>query len=395
LYTYVIRARSYKETWNRASHQIVEIRGLFFTLISSGDLYARARPVLVYLGYGLGGAAFGYVTPLLITGVAGVLLVTINLEKQGQTSFDRGYFNEILSYSAPIFVSALLSGIFLQSLNFILPLYASDSAIGNLSAATNFTVLISFILTPISTAMFPLLSKLKPSDSVFQGVYNNIIKYEAIVVYPIAAGVIALSVRMVGILYGADYQASIVYIQIIMLNYLFLGLGSGVNGILLNSQKKNDIQLRTTLIYLLVGVPMGILLIPRYGVLGYQATTILAPMLGLLYTILWIRKNLGISLDLSSTGKIMLSAIVGYAACIIVLKRLSFNPWVELFLGGTALALCYIASILFTGALTSKNIYDIKQITDKNKIGKTLGGPVLVILMRLAHHASASRASHD
>jgi O-antigen/teichoic acid export membrane protein len=341
-------------------------------------------PALVYLGYGVVGAAIGNIAPLLATGVIGVLLVIFNLRKTIFTGLNTSYFRLILSYSAPIFMSALISGVFIQGLNFILPLYASASAIGNLSAATNFNVLISFILTPISTAMFPLLSKLSPRDSVFQSVYNNIIKYEAIVAYPVAAGIIALSSRMVGALYGPDYQPATLYIQIIMLNYIFLGIGSTVNSILLNSQKRTDIQFRTTIIYLIVGIPMGVFFIPRYGVLGFQATTMLAPKLGLLYSILWIRKNLGISLELVSTVKIASSAILGYMACRTVLIILSFNVWIELFLGGIAISVTYMVSIMLTGALIAKNFNDIKHITDKNRLGKTLVGPILEYLIKHA-----------
>ncbi|TFH15973.1 hypothetical protein E4H04_07410 [Candidatus Bathyarchaeota archaeon] len=351
--------------------------------IISSILKSIISPVLVYLGYGLVGAAIGNNIPILFAGLTGIILIIINLKKSGFTTFNTGYFKPILQYSAPIFISAILSGVFLQVLNFILPLYASDSQIGNLSAATNFNVLISFVLTPISTAMFPLLSKLSPRDSVFQSVYNNIIKYEAIVAFPIAAGVIALSSRMVNILYGTDYQSSILFIQIIMLNYLFLGFGSTVNSILLNSQKRTDIQLKITLLYLTVGIPMGVLLIPRYGVLGFQATTILAPKLGLLYSILWIWKNLRIKLELASTSKIAASATLSYIACIAILSLITSNVWVELIIGGITLVIVYMTSILLTGALNAKNISDIKQITIKNKLGKTLS-PVFNLLIKLA-----------
>jgi O-antigen/teichoic acid export membrane protein len=244
-------------------------------------------------------------------------------------------------------------------------------------------VLISFILTPISTAMFPLLSKLTPKDSIFQTVYQNIVKYETIVAYPLAAGVIALSSQMINILYGSDYKPAIIYVQIIMLNYFFLGLGSNVIGILLYSQKRTDIQLKRTLIYLLIGIPMGIILIPRYGVIGFLATTIIAPKLGLLYSIQWIRKNLGITPDLFSTIKIAVSAIFGYTACVITLSLITFNPWIELFLGGSALAITYLVSLILTQALTSKNLSDIKQITNKNRLGKALIGPILDLLSRV------------
>ena len=144
-----------------------------------------------------------------------------------------------------------------QALNFILPFYVTATYIGNLSAATSFAVLINFFMVPISTATFPLLSKLKPEDSVFEMVYQSIIKYETLVAYPVAAAVFALSNQMVEILYGGDYSYAAVYIQVLMLGYIFIGFGSTVTNTLLNSQKQNKIILRWTIIYLAIGIPMG------------------------------------------------------------------------------------------------------------------------------------------
>lgn len=323
-------------------------------------------PALVYLGYNVVGAAYGYSIPHLITGIFGVILVYLNLTKTLDTiDFSFNYLHQIVNYSRPLFFSNLLAGGFLQALNFILPFYVSAALIGNLSAARSFNVLISFFLVPISVATFPLLSKLTPRDDILEFVYQGIIKYKAMIAYPVAAAVIALSSQMVEILYGSGYSFSPLFIRVLMLNYFFIGFGDTVSGGLLNSQKKTEIILRRILIYLFIGIPMGFILIPRYGVLGFLATTLLAPKFGLFYEVWWIRENWGLDLDIGSTSKIFLSVFLGYVGCYTILWVVDLNPWMELFIGGGVLAVIYLVSILVTGVLSTQNIQDIKNITKR------------------------------
>ena len=363
--------------FEHVEHQ--NIMSILYSLLKS-----FIAPLLVYIGYGVIGAAYGSTIPIIVTSLIGFLLVLNNLKKIPYNKYNFGYIKQIAQFSGPIFVSAILSGIFLQALNFILPLYVSSSDIGNYSAATNFNVLISFVLAPVSTAMFPLLSKLSPSDRVFKTVYNNIIKYETIAAYCIAGAIITLSSQFIKILYGPDYPLTILYVQIIMLNYIFIGVGGSVNNILLNSQKRTDIQLRRTLIYLVFGIPMGILLIPRFGVIGFIATTVLAPRIGLLYTIIWIRRNLDISVEYMSTGKIAISAIISILVCKLFLVVFTQNIWIEFISGGLVFVITYAVSILYTGALTKRNIVDIKRITDQNKLGRIIAAPILEYIIKIA-----------
>ena len=289
----------------------------------------------------------------------------------------------ISRYSYPLFFSNLLSGSLYQVLYFILPFYVSASIMGNYSAAANFSVLVTLFTTPLSTATFPLLSKLKPDDSVLEFVFQSIIKYESMVVFPVAAAVFALSGHLVEILYGVTYPSTPLFIQILMLNYLFIGLGDIVAINLLNSQKETKITFRMTLLYILIGAPMGFLLIPRLGVVGFQITQMLAPKLGLFYALWWIKGKYRISVDMDSTFKITVSTLIGFTSCTVLTNLIDVNPWVELILGGGVLAVSYLLSILLTGALTRKNVEDIHNITAKYERMKRITDPIFAVLYRL------------
>jgi O-antigen/teichoic acid export membrane protein len=342
-------------------------------------------PVLVFLGYGVVGAAYGHTLPYYATGIVAVFLVI--LLSRGEPSSSNSFFHYVLlisRYSYPLFFSNLLSGSLNQVFHFILPFYVSASTMGNYSAAANFSVLVTLFTTPLSTATFPLLSKLKPDDSVLEFVFQSIIKYESMVVFPVAAAVFALSGHLVEILYGVTYPSTPFFIQILMLNYFFIGLGDTVAGNLLNSQKETKMTFRMTLLYILIGAPIGFLLIPRLGVVGFQITQLLAPKLGLFYALWWIKGKYRISVDIDSTFKITVSTMIGFTSCIILTNLIDVNPWVELILGGGVLAVSYLLSILLTGALTRKNVEDIHNITAKYERMKRITDPIFAVLYRLS-----------
>jgi O-antigen/teichoic acid export membrane protein len=357
--------------------------------ISINILYSGLKsfigPVLVYLGYGVIGAAYGRMTPYLFSSIIAFILVFSKLgNKIIPTVSDMENIRRIISFSYPLFFSNLLSRSLSKALNFILPLYVSATLMGNYSAANTFTMLITFFIKPISTATFPLFSKLKPKDSVFEYVFQNVIKYETIIVYPIATAVIGLSDHLVQILYGNDYPNTPFFLRILMLNYIFVGFGNSASSRLLNSQKQTQVALKRTIIYLSFGIPIGLYLIPRYGIIGYQATNLLAPVGGLFYVLWWMKKNMDVNIDIRSTVKIFISSLFGYSACRILTSNIDLNPIFELFAGGAILALVYLISLLLSGALTKSNISDIYSIVSRYKAIKWFIEPTFIVLKKLA-----------
>ena len=82
------------------------------------------------------------------------------------------------------------------------------------------------------------------------------------VVFPITSAIIAFSNLMVEILYGETYHLTPLFLKFHMIIFLLSGLGGDVINNLLNSQHETKINFQSTLLYLLIGIPMGFLLIP-------------------------------------------------------------------------------------------------------------------------------------
>jgi hypothetical protein len=128
---------------------------------------------------------------------------------------------------------------------------------------------------------------------------------------------------------------------------------------------------------------MGFFLIPRYGVIGYLLIQLIAPKIGLLYNILWIRRNYKLTPDYEIGVLIFTSSSIGFLICTLFLYFSKMNPWVELFLGGAIMMVVYLVMLLGTRALTKENLKDIYGITKNYRILLALD-PIFKALIRIA-----------
>lgn len=337
------------------------------TTIIQSVLKSVLAPLLVFLGLGAFGAALGQATSLVITGAICLTLVITAFykrERLDEPSLDYMHGTKLLIiYGFPLFLSVLLGGVLSQVYYFLTALYVDTYYIGNFHAATNFSVIIAFFTMPISTVLFPLFSKLdyRENDKLVL-VYQNSIKYAALIVVPVASILMLLSEPIVQIIYGADYPKTAYYLSLYCINYLFVGVGQLVNSNLLNGQGKTRVVFVNNALALCVGLPLSFLLIPRFGITGLILTSIIAPKVSLLYSLWWIRKNFGFSLKFRASAKIYLSSAISFVAVYYLLTALNLGEWPSLMIGGVLFVLLYLFLILGFRTLMLNDIQDLKRI---------------------------------
>jgi len=237
---------------------------------------------------------------------------------------------------------------------------------------------------PISTATFPLLSKLKPEDSIFKTVYQNIVKYESMIVFPVTFAIIGLSNQSIDLLYGPTYHQASLYLQIYILSSFLVGIGGSVNHNLLNSQKHTKVTFQSTVITLILSIILGFPLIPRYGVIGRLVVFLVAPTAGLLYTTIWLRRNYELNPDYWNVMELFTSAGIGFLVCRAFVTYVNMNTWLEFFFGGSLLVLTYLILILLTGALKKENLRDIQNIAKTYTFLNFILDPLFRVLTILA-----------
>lgn len=355
------------------------------TIVSQSIIKTVLVPALVLLGFGSYGAVVGHTVATVIAGLIGVLLMwTIykDLPKPNNGEYKLRLAENIkfmFKYGLPLSISSILVGFLTQFYNFLMAIYASDLAIGNYSVATNFAVAITFFATPIATMLFPAFSKLDPQKEkeTLRNVFQYSVKYAALLVMPTAAAMIALAKPAVYTLFGDKYAQAPLFLALIAVGYLFVAFGNLSFGNLINSQGETRLYLKLTLINVATGFTLSLTLIPRFGILGLIATTLIDGIPGLILGLYWIKRHYTVTVEWASSAKILLSSAIAAGATYAILSQLNLSSWVNLIIGLATFLLVLLPSIVLTRAINQSDINNLKEMTRELR---PLQPPITLIL---------------
>ena len=327
---------------------------------------------LVVLGLSTSGAILGYTAAMIAGGLIGVAFVWSqyrHLPKLDGFRFEiKAYIKSMLAYGAPLSISVILAGFLGQYYAFLLPIfYVSDNvAIGNFGIASTFVVLIGFFATPINMMLFPAFSKLdaKRDKDTMQNVYQYSVKYGALFVVPVAALVMCLAEPAVSTLFGQSYMSAPLFLALLSFTYFFPAFGSLSVGNFLSSQGKTTFILYLTLIAVAIGVPLGYALIMLFGVLGLIATSLITGIVTTIIPVVWVRKNYGLTVDLGSSAKIVLSSMVSAALTFLLVSELGFSSYIKLIIGVVFFALVFVAATLLTKSISKFDVENLSSMAN-------------------------------
>ena len=342
---------------------------------------------LVILGFGASGAVIGYSVAVITAALIGVALVWTQYKKLPRTNNGklriRAYIKTMLSYSTPLSLSTILGAFQNQYYTFLLPVFyvANNSQIGNYGIASTFIVLITFFSTPVTTMLFPAFSKLNPQKDkeALQNVFQFSIKYASLLVVPVAALVMCLAEPAVSTLFGKTYSTAPLFLALSAIIYVYTAFGYLSSGNFINSQGKTKFYLYVNLLVAAIGLPLGSILILRFGVLGLIATILVSAIPPLFIELYWIRKHYGATVDWRSSAKILLSSAVAAGLTYIFISELIFSSWIRLIIGIVFFVSVYIVVAILTQTI---NKYDIENL--RGMVGGLGGvGKVLTLFLNI------------
>src|SRR5208283_1051520 len=238
-------------------------------------------------------------------------------------------------YALPLSFSSMFNSFLAQFYTFIIAIYASNFLIGNYAVANNFTVLLTFFATPITTMLFPAFSKLDPDKDkeTLKIVFKSSIKYSSLLVIPPTIAVTALASPLVSALFGAKYADAPLFLALLAVNYLLTAFGQLSTFTLISGQGKTGVYLELAIVNTVVGITLAFLLVPTLGVIGLIITTIFDGVPGLLISLNWIKKHYDASVDWVSSAKILFSSAISGGLAYFAVSFLSLSSWPKLIIG--------------------------------------------------------------
>jgi stage V sporulation protein B len=337
-------------------------------LIVQSTLKTGLMILLVLLGLGTYGAIIGHTVAYLIAGLISIILLYIiiykRLPKENNKVEVFVAIKNMLRYGLPISGSMILTGFLTQFYSFMIAIYLSDQIVGNYQAAINFAVIITFFVTPVTTTLFPVFSKVNPKTEpeTLRSIFRSSVKYASLLVVPATFMLMALSKPAVSTLFGTKYEYTPLYLALYLVFYLYTAFGYSSAGTILKGQGKTQLHLKITLIKSIIGVTLSLTLIPMFGIFGFLAAFLVADVPSLIIALWWIRKNYNATIDWQSSAKIlsasMIAAIITYA----MVSVLNLANWINLIIG----AIIFLATYLFTapliGAINQTDTKNLKEM---------------------------------
>lgn len=346
-------------------------------------------PLLVILGFSVVGALIGHVTSYIVASFVGSLILLKLYRSLGKPSSNTPSTNlkVMMGYGFPLYASTIL-GLFLgQYQTIILAFFTSNAEIGNFSIATGLSSLINVLTFPLG-ALFPAFSKVNTKSGELKSLFRLSAKYTALLIIPATVIVTILSRDIVYTLYGQYYSLAPFFLQLYILTFLYSGLGSLVLGYMFNGIGETIVVFKSSLINLLVFLPLAPALTMPYRVPGLIIASLVSGLLSLAYGLFVAIRKIHVSLDLKASLGIYSASLLSAIPVLVLLYIMPLNNVFNLAINGLTFLLTYLTLLPLTRAIHQNDLKNLKLMFSNLKIVWPLLKPLLAYEAKLLSNIS-------
>jgi O-antigen/teichoic acid export membrane protein len=349
--------------------------------ILQATLKGALAPVLVFVGLGITGAIWGYVLALAAAGLTGAtLLFTRRMRSSGRTTNQASMeLRTLLGYGLPLYAAAILSVFLTQYQNIVLAHFASNVEVGNFGATWNFTTFMMILIYPITTAMFPMFSKMDPKDqrSDLARGFVLAVKYTSLLMIPASVAVMVFSRDLIYLTYGIGYALAPQYLVLLAALYLLTAISYLVLGSFLNGVADTRTVLKMSVVTLAVYLPLGPVLAWLWGPFGLLIAYILSIATSTVYGLRQTSVKHDARPNLRASGRIILAAL-GAAVPTLGLIQLDGAGVgvVNLVVGGLLYLGVYLTLAPILGAVEKQDVLNLRTLLGGTRIVAVLVNPV-------------------
>jgi O-antigen/teichoic acid export membrane protein len=164
----------------------------------------------------------------------------------------------------------------------------------------------------------------------------------------------------IGVLFP-DYPDAPLFLALLTISYLLTAAGNLSTGNLINSQGQTRFNLKLSLLTSAIGFPLSVVLISQYGIIGLIVTALVAGIPSLIISLVWLKKYYDVSVDWSSSARILLSSTVASALTYVLISQVALSNWMTLIVGAIVFLCSFVLAILLTKSIDRS---DLKNLQD-------------------------------
>jgi len=356
--------------------------------IMQAILKGTLGPALVLIGLGIRGAISGYVLALAAAGLIGATILFTGHARSSKQRSDSVSMElrELLRYSLPLYVASILGVFLTQYQSIVLAHFASNIEIGNFGATWNFTNFMMILIYPITTAIFPMFSKMDPKSqrSDLARGFVLAVKYTSLLIIPASVAVMIFSRELIYLTYGSGYTFAPQYLVLLSALYLLSVISYLVLGSFLNGVADTGTVVKMSILTLAVYLPLGPLLAWLWGPQGLLVAYILTSAVSTIYGIRTTSVRFGARPDLRVGGRVLLAAL-GAAVPTVALIQLDGAGVgaVNLIVGGLLYLTAYLTLAPILGAVDKQDVLNLRTLLRSMRMVARLLNPVFNYELRL------------
>jgi O-antigen/teichoic acid export membrane protein len=273
--------------------------------------------------------------------------------------FNIHYSKNLIINGLPIALFSIFMIVNYRVDTIMLSIITTNSTVGWYNAAYNLIFGLSFIATSLIGSLFPILSKKSIiSKKSIKIIYKKGMKYLLIISLPIAFGTTILANDIIYIIYGNEFNNSIVILQILIWSIIPMFLYNLLGSIIMSlDEEKKAVYFWG--ICALINVILNVILIPMYTYIGASLTTIISELLLFLLFYLFISKYY----FYVSIIKILYKPLI--ASIIMVIYIYNFIN-INLFILIMSSMILYFILLIITKTFSNTDKKIIKELINRN-----------------------------
>jgi len=230
--------------------------------------------LLIFYGYGLIEVVYVFVFAEIINLFLS-LFVTVKRFAKPTVEIDFKLWRHLISGALPFCMTLVVGMLYLRIDVVMLSVMKGDAAVGWYNAACTIVYGLVFIPNILSSAVFPVMSRLFTSSTdALKVMIEKFAKYSFITALPILIILIVLADEFITIIYGNEFINSIITLQILSV-YLSMRFVNHATGFTLSSTNKEHLRAFSAAIAAGSNIILNLFLIPKYSYVGAAVATVL------------------------------------------------------------------------------------------------------------------------
>jgi len=312
--------------------------------------------LLVFLGFSIGGAIFGY----FLASLAGFLLAWRFFSRVKGNKDDYDFeAGKIVKFALPVIMFTVVFT-FLMSVDlfFVKSLLEEDAKTGYYTAASMIARIPYSVLIGLSGALFPAISRSTSlSDHILTESYiRNSLRYLLMLIIPGVLLIISTSGELVDLFYSSLYSPAASPLAILVIGLGFLTVFQILTTIITASGRPK-ISMIIVLLLVPIAVSLNLFLVPIYELNGAAISIVVTSLLGLILASLYVWKDFKALVERRSFLRILLASLVVFYISL----RIDFSGFF-LILEYLGLFLLYLGILVLLKEVDRRDLETLKSI---------------------------------